>query len=109
MSSNSCFKNIFSSADIPTTLPDLEPLAAFLAGTSFLAFIFATAGASCFLLAAGAFIAASASLIALSIAACSLALCSGVVEKSYTGRSDLFGVVVMGVIMNDGLRDGMRR
>ena len=107
MSSKSCFKNTFSSADIPTTLPDLEPLA--LAGTSFLAFIFATAGASCFLLAAGAFIAASASLIALSIAACSLALCSGVVEKSYTGRSDLFGVVVMGVIMNDGLRDGMRR
>ena len=85
-----------------------QPLAAFLAGTSFLAFIFATAGASCFL-AAGAFMAASASLIALSIAACSLALCSGVVEKSYTGRSDLFGVVVMGVIMNDGLRDGMRR
>ena len=45
---------------------------------------------------------------ALSIAACSLALSSGDVEKSYTGRSDLFGVVVM-VVMNDGLRDGMRR
>ena len=104
MSSNNCFKKIFSSADIPTTLPDLEPLAlagAFLAGTSFLE-IALTAGAGC--LAAGAFIAASASLIALSIAACSLALSSGDVEKSYTGS-----YVVMVVIMNDGLRDGMRR
>ena len=85
-------------------LPDFLA-AAFLAGTRPFDLIALTAGASCFLSDASN----CATCIAASILACSSALCSGVVEKSYTGKSDLFGVVVMVVIINDVLRDGMRR
>ena len=100
----------FSSLDIPTILPALPDFlaAVFLAGTRPFALdlIDLTAGASCIDFSSYAPCAAA---IAAACLACSAALCSGVVEKSYTGRSDLFGVVVMVVLINDGLRVGMRR
>ena len=90
----------FSSLDIPTILPALPDFlaAGFLVGTRPFAFALAvlTAGASFLSVALSC-----ATWIAASILACSSALCYGVVEKSYTG--------FMGVIINDGLRDGMRR